>query len=157
VAVAQRLQETVSEADTLCRLGGDEFAVLVTDTDPDAAAGTAAAIVTALSRPMRPAGVQVRVQASVGIALAGSGGTGVMELLRNADVAMYTAKHEGHGGWRVFEPDMLTTVLRRHGRRAALLQAVERDEFVVHYQPIVDLARGTVVGAEALVRWRVDG
>jgi EAL domain-containing protein (putative c-di-GMP-specific phosphodiesterase class I) len=106
---------------------------------------------------LRPAGIQVRVEASVGIALAASGEPGVVELLRNADVAMYAAKRKRGSGWRIFEPAMLTSLLRRHDRRAALLQAVERDELEVHYQPIVDLARGTMVGAEALVRWRVDG
>jgi diguanylate cyclase len=157
VAVAHRLRETTGDTGTLCRLGGDEFAILLEDTDAEAAAGMARDVVAALDRPLRPGGVQVRVDASVGIALAASGEPGVVELLRNADVAMYAAKKGRGGGWRIFEPAMLTSLLRRHGRRAALLQAVERDELEVHYQPIVDLVRGTVVGAEALVRWRVDG
>jgi diguanylate cyclase (GGDEF)-like protein len=157
VAVAQRLRETTGDTGTLCRLGGDEFAILLENTDAEAAAGIARDVVAALGRPLRPAGIQVRVEASVGIALAASGEPGVVELLRNADVAMYAAKRKRGSGWRIFEPTMLTSLLRRHDRRAALLQAVERDELEVHYQPIVDLARGTVVGAEALVRWRVDG
>jgi diguanylate cyclase (GGDEF)-like protein len=161
VEVADRLGETIRPDDTLCRLGGDEFAILLVDTTQDDAVATARSVVTRLRRPFRPSGIQVRIEASVGVAI-GARGTAApstaVELLRNADVAMYAAKNAApKGGWRLFEPSMLTGLLYRHERRAALVRAVECDEFEVHYQPIVDLAGGAVVGAEALARWRPDG
>jgi diguanylate cyclase (GGDEF)-like protein len=154
-AVARRLGGVVPEGGCLGRLGGDEFAILVPPA-PDvraAAEGVATAIAVALRSSLEVDAVPVTVEASVGIAVAGPGDDAAA-LLRNADVAMYAAKNGHKGGWRFFEPAMLASTLRRHRMRAALSEAVIRGEFVVHYQPIIDLAGGTVHGAEALVRWR---
>ena len=152
-AVAGRLRGAVDDGYTLGRLGGDEFAVLVPGPVDGRGPQVADRIVAALDGPFRITGMQVRVTASVGIAMAGAT-TGTMELLRNADVAMYEAKGSDKGRWRRFEPAMLAALQGRHRLHAALVQAVERDEFVVFYQPIVNLVDGSVRGAEALVRWR---
>jgi diguanylate cyclase (GGDEF)-like protein len=157
VAVAGRLVAAVGERDVLGRLGGDEFGVLVAEDARDRASEVAQCVITALSRPFQLAGSQVRVGASVGIAMADPHQISSDELLRNADVAMYEAKSAQKGGWRVFEPEMLERLLDRHRMRAALAQAVARAEFEVHYQPIADLRSGSVLGAEALVRWRCPG
>jgi diguanylate cyclase len=165
-AAAGRLRETIDgpadgvEATCLGRLGGDEFAILVT-AGPGRAGPAAEAladrVIDALGRPFQVAGLPVTVNASVGIAVA-AGGQTAAELLRNADVAMYSAKNRHKGGWQVFEPAMLRSMLRRHRLRAGLADALAGADFVVHYQPIVDLVDGTVHGAEALVRWlRPDG
>ncbi|GIJ47546.1 hypothetical protein Val02_44320 [Virgisporangium aliadipatigenens] len=163
-AVADRLRGAVPETGLLGRLGGDEFAVLVIEPDdrmtkPESAArGVAGRIVSALGEPLSTGGVPATVMASVGIALAPRGEPPVADLLRNADVAMYSAKNHAKGGWRVFEATMLDTMLTRHRLQAALNGAMTREEFQVHYQPIVDLVTGAVHGAEALVRWlRPDG
>jgi diguanylate cyclase (GGDEF)-like protein len=154
VAVGRRLRETVGATDTLGRLGGDEFAILIEDASSQSIPAMAERVIAALSSPLRLADIQVRVGASVGIAIAWDARTTCAELLRNADVAMYAVKNTQKGGWQIFEPAMLTGLLDRHHMRAALVQAVERDEFIVHYQPIVDLKDGAVHGAEALVRWQ---
>ena len=157
-AVAGRLRYAVGDTCTLGRLGGDEFGLLV-DGPPDGQGPEIADRVrTALHQPLRINGVPVRVGASVGIATATTGGLGTMELLRNADVAMYAAKGSDKGRSRVFEPGMLTDLQDRHQLQAALVQAIERDELEVNYQPIVNLDDGSLRGAEALVRWRAaDG
>jgi diguanylate cyclase len=157
-AVAQRLRNAVRKQDILGRLGGDEFAVLVAETAPAAVPAVAQRVITALSQPFRLPDAHVQVAASVGIAIAAGGVGTAAELLRNADVAMYAAKSAEKGGWRVFQPQMLESLLRRHELRAELAQAVHRGELAVYYQPIVDLTTGRVHGAEALVRWpRADG
>jgi diguanylate cyclase (GGDEF)-like protein len=167
LAVAQRLRGAVPAEGCLGRLGGDEFAILVPGSVVGAGIGLSAGsavgigvrgiaerIVDVLSLPFHVSGMPVNVSASVGIAAAVGGAPGTAELLRNADVAMYSAKNAHKGGWRVFEPMMLATVLRRHRLQGALADAWARGEFVVYYQPIIDLFDGTVHGAEALVRWR---
>jgi diguanylate cyclase (GGDEF)-like protein len=153
-AVARRLAGHVVPPDSLGRLGGDEFAILVEDAGGDRAHQVARDVIAALRQPLPLPGAPVRVGASVGIAVAQRGEPDTDDLLRNADVAMYTAKRADPGGYRVFDPTMFADLLDRHRMRAALANAVERAEFVVHYQPIVDLADGTLCGAEALVRWR---
>jgi diguanylate cyclase (GGDEF)-like protein len=159
-AVAARLRTTVPTLGFLGRLGGDEFALLTVaggDGDGHPARAVAEKVIAALREPFLVSGRSVDVQASIGIAAATVGAPGVPELLRNADIAMYAAKNEHKGGWRFFEPAMLTAVVRRHRLRAALADAVARSEFAVFYQPIVDLLDGSVHGAEALVRWRRPG
>jgi diguanylate cyclase (GGDEF)-like protein len=154
--VARRLRAAVPDGGCLGRLGGDEFAILVPGSPAavrDSAEAVAGGIAAALRGPLEVAGVPVTVEASVGIAV-GTPGDDAAALLRNADVAMYAAKNGHKGGWRFFEPAMLASTLRRHRTRAALSDAVIRGEFVVHYQPIIELADGNLHGAEALVRWR---
>ncbi len=154
VAVAQRLHRAIRAQDTLGRLGGDEFGVLVSGTTDEAVSAVAQRLIGVFERPFRLSGKQIHVQASLGIASAVPGEDDPAALLRNADIAMYAAKNGDKGGWRQFQPGMLEALLYRHRMRAALVQAVERAEFTVQYQPIVDLRDGRVCGAEALVRWR---
>src|SRR5262249_34711186 len=159
-AVADRLQATVPAPGSLGRLGGDEFALLAVasgDRSEHEARDVAQRVITALRTPFVVSDRSVDVQASIGIATTTAGEPGVAELLRNADVAMYAAKNEDKGGWRVFEPAMLTAIQRRHRLQAALADAVTRAEFAAYYQPIVDLLDGSVHGAEALVRWQRPG
>jgi diguanylate cyclase (GGDEF)-like protein/PAS domain S-box-containing protein len=157
VAVADRLRNVLRPSDTIARLGGDEFAVLIEDgADPARTTATADRLLVALSEPF-PSGAadeQVRVTASVGIATGAAGQHDAAELLRHADVAMYAAKEAGKGRAAVFAPDMDSAIIGQLQLKAELARAVERGEFVVHYQPTVELATGRLAGVEALVRWQ---
>jgi diguanylate cyclase (GGDEF)-like protein/PAS domain S-box-containing protein len=153
VSVAERLRAAIRPEDTCARLGGDEFAVLVESIDdPEGAVAVARRILATMAKPLTIAGSEVTVQGSVGIAL-GSGGQNASEIMRSADLAMYRAKSEGKGRYAVYEPAMHEHVLERLALKADLQRAVVTDEFDVHYQPIVVLRSGAIVGVEALVRW----
>ena len=158
VAVAERLRRVLRPSDTIARLGGDEFAVLIEDgADPARTAATADRLLVALSEPFagNDAGAdeQVRISASVGIATGAAGQHDAAELLRHADVAMYAAKQAGKGRAAVFAPDMDSAIIGQLQLKADLARAVEQGEFVVHYQPTVELETGRLAGVEALVRW----
>ncbi len=154
--VAKRLSLNIRAADTAARFGGDEFAVLLEDVeDPQSAADTAERILAALRQPVPLDQKEIAVHASLGISVAEAGTpTDADELIRNADAAMYIAKAEGKGGYRMFEPAMHERVLARLELRGDLERAVERGEFEVHYQPLVRLEDDVVSGVEALLRWR---
>ncbi len=156
LAVAgERLRACLRPADTCARLGGDEFAILLEDVpDPSVAARTAERILARIAEPFEVEGTKLFVHASVGIALGRAGEAAAGDLLRNADIAMYRAKAAGGQRFVLFEPDMLSAVRDRHGLIAELKQALERDEFVLQYQPIVMLETEAIVGIEALVRWQ---
>jgi diguanylate cyclase (GGDEF)-like protein/PAS domain S-box-containing protein len=154
VAAAERLTATLRPGDTVARLGGDEFAVLVEDattlTDLE---DLAEELVEALGRPFTLDGETVSGGASIGL------GTTVdaheaAQLLRQADLALYVAKGAGKGRWRRYQSDLHTVVLERLELRAALDQAVTDEQFMLQYQPIVDLEAGVPAGFEALVRWQ---
>jgi diguanylate cyclase (GGDEF)-like protein/PAS domain S-box-containing protein len=153
VEMAHRVRSSLRTEDTAARLGGDEFAVLLEDAEVTAAARVAERIRQAMGMPFWVLGQEVYVSASIGIAVRREGDT-AGELLRNADVAMYTAKSKGKARFELFEPAMHDAVVARLGLEAELRRALERHEFVVHYQPIVRLESGEVIGAEALVRWQ---
>jgi len=157
VEVGHRLKGLVRGADTVARLGGDEFAVLMEDARDEEAAEAAERIADGFKKPYRLEGRDVIVRASIGIDIVHASGTahpGAEEVMRNADVAMYTAKAEGKGRYQVFEPTMHGTVIKRLELRADLLRAVEEGEFVLHYQPILELTSGDLAGFEALIRWQ---
>jgi diguanylate cyclase (GGDEF)-like protein len=151
--VAARLRSCLREHDTVGRLGGDEFAILAEDTDLATASLLAERVIATLAAPFPLVGGQVTIRASVGIAFDEGQTLDEAQLLRNADIAMYAAKSRGKGTYEVFQGSMLRSVRDRHDVHAALEGAIDRRELVVHYQPIVDLHNGRVVGAEALVRW----
>src|SRR3954447_1008407 len=155
VAVAERLCSCVRPSDTVARFGGDEFAVLLDRLDgPEDVVVVAERILAALAQRVPAGDEAVSVGASVGIATNHAEASRAGELIRDADVAMYEAKQQGKGRWARFERSMHTAILRRHGLKEQLQQAVARGEFAVEYQPIARLATGDVVAAEALVRWQ---
>ena len=150
-AVGERLTGALSPSHTVARLGGDEFAVLVEDVSGGTSAvDTATRLISDLQAPFDVEGREVFVSASIGIAV----GSGATELLRSADVAMYRAKASGKSQYVVYAPRMDEDLVGRLDLVAELRRARIEDEFVIHYQPTVELATGTLVGVEALVRWR---
>ena len=154
VAVANRIRAVIRPEDTCARLGGDEFAVMIESIDDrEGAVIVAKRILGAMSEPLVVGGSDVVVQGSIGIAL-DSGGQTASEIMRSADLAMYRAKGEGKGQYALYEPSMHERVLERLALKADLQRAVIADEFAVHYQPIVTLQSGSIVGVEALVRWQ---
>jgi diguanylate cyclase (GGDEF)-like protein len=153
VEVAARICACLRENDVAARLGGDEFAVLLRDTTGmDGAVDVAGRVLAALEQPVTLQGREAMVHASIGIAEL-SGDTDVSEVLRNADAAMYRAKEAGKNRYRLFEESMHSEAVRRLELRGALQRALERGEFVLHYQPLVELRTGLVADAEALIRW----
>jgi len=153
-AVAKRLRAALRTADLAARLGGDEFAVLAENTSGDGATVLAGRICDALRDPFSISGHDLTVSASVGVVVDEAGHTDADGLLRNADLAMYRAKVDGFGRHAVYEPDMHAVASDRAHLEGNLRRAVQLDQFEVHYQPIVWLATGKVLGVEALVRWR---
>jgi diguanylate cyclase (GGDEF)-like protein/PAS domain S-box-containing protein len=153
VAVGQRLSACVRPGDTIARLGGDEFTILLDGADLAGAVRVAERILEWLSAPISLDARDVVVGASIGIAPKTSPEDRPDDLLRNADMAMYTAKHGGKDRYAIFDAAMQTRAWKRLELESDLRRAVERGEFRVHYQPIVRLATGEVVEVEALVRW----
>ena len=156
VAVAERLKGCLRPEDTLARFGGDEFIVLLEDPwEPADAVRVAERVMEALREPFVVDGRELFVKTSIGIALGTSRTKSPEDLLRDADTAMYRAKAED-SSYRVFEPVMYEHALRRLKTENDLQRAIELEEFVVHYQPIVDLRseEAEVWGVEALVRWQ---
>lgn len=154
VSVAERLCACLRANDTPARLGGDEFAVLIEDaTHTDGAVLVAERIKSVLRAPFLINGKNVFVGTSIGIVTAETGNESPEELLRNADTAMYMAKSRGKGCYVVFENAMHESLVKRMKLEAELHSAVENNEFVLHYQPIIDLQSEKIIGMEALVRW----
>ncbi len=155
IDVAKRLSTSIRTSDTAARFGGDEFVVLLEDLDStQTAVDVAERILEDLRRPLMVAGKELVVRGSIGISiLEGTSAAGADELIRDADAAMYIAKRDGKGGYRLFEPEMHAGVLARLELRADLQRALENGQFELHYQPIVRLADGHVAGMEALLRW----
>jgi diguanylate cyclase (GGDEF)-like protein len=156
IDVAARLLGVVGAADTLVRLGGDEFAILLEDVPPERVAQVASAVVGVIREPFVIADRELCVTTSVGT-LTVRPPTTMPDALRNVDLALYAAKNAGKNQVVGYEPRM-STELRAHLRLAtALRRAVAREEFTVHYQPVVDLTTGRVTAVEALLRWTPDG
>jgi predicted signal transduction protein with EAL and GGDEF domain len=145
----------VRAVDTVSRLGGDEFVVLLADVGGvDQAAHVAGTIMHALAQPMHASGQELMLTVSIGIAIAPADGDDVDALLRHADAAMYHAKQNGRSAFQFFSPAMNAHVVARVQMENQLRTALEQGEFVLEYQPEVDLSSGRVVAAEALIRWR---
>jgi diguanylate cyclase (GGDEF)-like protein len=157
--VGERLRNSLRTADTAARLGGDEFAVLLEDGgDAVEAADVASRVLSSFDGPFHLENKDVFVRASIGIATAtpeaSDGPETAEELLRNADVAMYMAKEAGKARYQIFEPAMHDTALRRLELKADLQRAIDNHEFVLHYQPVIELRTGEISGVEALIRWK---
>jgi diguanylate cyclase (GGDEF)-like protein len=154
IAVARRLQESVRTSDTPARLGGDEFAVLLSDVGGVAdVAIPAQNILEAIAAPIDVGDKQVSVRGSIGIAIH-EVGQEAADLLRNADVAMYGAKTEGKGRYKVFDETMHSAAVQRFQLKSELVAAIEESELRLHYQPVKDLATGRTRAVEALLRWQ---
>lgn len=154
--VAERLQTCIRDVDFVARLGGDEFAILQTAcTNRDDAVSLARRILDKLAASYAIDGIDVSVGTSIGIAIAPAHGSDPEELLKNADLALYRAKSEGRNRFEFFESGMDFAAQSQHTLEMELRGALERGEFELHYQPIVDLSSiNCVTSMEALVRWR---
>jgi diguanylate cyclase (GGDEF)-like protein len=159
VAVGQRIAHTIGAGNTAARMGGDEFAILVEQhQNPAAAEEVAARIVAALAAPVDVSDglggmYVVSGAASVGVA-SSKDAEHATELLRHADLALYLAKEAGKGTWQSYRSDLHTAMVERLEMRTALHEGVDHRQFLLQYQPIVDLADARVVGVESLVRWQ---
>jgi diguanylate cyclase (GGDEF)-like protein/PAS domain S-box-containing protein len=153
-AVAERLTACVRKIDMVARFGGDEFAVLTEGLMAEDQASTVARkILEALSTPMVLAGRQYRPAASIGISTYPTDGHDAQSLLKHADIAMYRAKEEGRGTFQFYSEQLNTHSLQRLEFESNLSNALNNREFVLYYQPKIDLATGSITGVEALIRW----
>ena len=153
-AVARRLADGVRDTDTVSRHGGDEFLVVVSDMpNSDTVGGLAEKILQLLAQPFLIHGHQILISASIGIAIYPEDGSSFEALLKKANTAMFHAKESGRNTCRFFDMGMNTGSEEQLRLRHDLRQALEQNEFVLHYQPQIDLASGEVIGAEALIRW----
>jgi diguanylate cyclase (GGDEF)-like protein/PAS domain S-box-containing protein len=150
---AARIAEAIRPGDTVARFGGDEFVVVCDDVSAMETEQIAERVLEALSGPFTIGSHDVTVTASLGIALADENAT-PESLLRDSDAAMYRAKERGRGRVELFDEAVRSKVERRLATASALRGAIEREEFTVHYQPVVDLVSGEMVSAEALLRWQ---
>ena len=153
--VATRLREAVRSSDTVSRQGGDEFVVLLPEIDvPEDAALIAEAMRAAVVLPYTIAGQELHISASIGISVYPNDGADAETLMKNADIAMYEAKGAGRNNYQFFSHDLTARAVERQTVEVSLRRALERGEFVLYYQPKVNLASGGITGAEALLRWQ---
>ncbi|MCM0674544.1 EAL domain-containing protein [Micromonospora phytophila] len=156
IVIARRLAECVAgRGHLVARMGGDEFVILVDDGEGiDDAVAVAEAALAAVSAPVRIDDQQLAVSASIGIVDCPVGATSASELMKAADTTLYWAKAEGRGRWAVYDPERGARDIARSALVAGLPAALDRGEFVLHYQPIVSLLEGSMLAVEALVRWQ---
>lgn len=155
IAIARRLEKCLRPSDTIARLGGDEFAILLDDIkDANDATRIVERLQKELARSFDLSGQEAFVTASIGIALSTKGYEHPEDLLRDADMAMYRAKTLGRARHEIFDVTMQSRALGLLQLESYLRRAVEREEFQIHYQPIVSLESGKIIGSEALVRWQ---
>ena len=152
--VAGRLVAILRTTDIICRIGGDEFVVIVEPADDSSEmASVARKILAVLAEPFDLEGHQLYVSASIGVSLYPFDAHDVATLTRNADTAMYHAKHQGKNRYAVFQAEMEQRAQRRLRMEANLRRALQNEELYLHYQPQIDLRSGRIVGVEALIRW----
>ena len=153
VAVGERLRSATRAGDTVARLGGDEFAIIVEEAEPAEAAQAATRILTTLAPPFALGERQIVARASIGIAIQSPDSGDADDLLRCADIAMYAAKARGGDCHVTYDPGLYDATVARMELKADLRGALERGEFAVAYQPIVEIETGEIIGTEALMRW----
>ena len=153
--ITARFKQALRASDVIARLGGDEFVVLVQEMhEPNQAAIVARKLLDAAIQPVILMDQECRVTASIGIAMYPLDGADEQALMKNADIAMYFAKEEGKNNFQFYSKEIKTQSLERLTLEANLRHAMERHEFTVHYQAKLDLKKGTITGAEALLRWQ---
>jgi diguanylate cyclase (GGDEF)-like protein len=152
--VAERLKNCLRQNDFLARFGGDEFVILCSPAGPDASSALAERVAEAFAAPFPVNGQNIRVTASVGIALAPDNGLTADDLMRHADIALYEAKDRGRDRAVLFSDEMARQVERRRAIELDLRTAIESDMLCLHYQPIISSHSSEIVGLEALLRWR---
>jgi diguanylate cyclase (GGDEF)-like protein len=153
-SIARRLVECVRASDTVSRQGGDEFVVLLSEADQwEDAAIVATRMLAAVAEPHSVAGHDLHITTSIGVSVFPGDGADAETLIKNADTAMYQAKENGHQSYKFFKPEMNVRAVERQSIEEGLRRALERQELSLHYQPKIDLATGSITGAEALIRW----
>ncbi|MBY0268225.1 MAG: EAL domain-containing protein [Burkholderiales bacterium] len=156
--VTARLRQCLSETDIISRFGGDEFAALIRDIDDaDAARAAAKRVLAAVDQPYRLNGEEYHLSASIGISTFPGDSVDATALLRNAELAMYRAKDQGKNNFQFHSPQMNARSFEYVVLERFLRRAIEQDEFLIHYQPQVEVASGRLTGAEALLRWNHPG
>jgi len=154
-AVADLISKSLRRADTIARLGGDEFAVIIEGIDgPEDAISIADNLTTILEHNVRLDDQETYTSASIGIAVFPGDGKDARTLLKNADTAMYRAKESGRHCFQFFKPEMSVSAMERLDLENSLKSAFENDEFLIHYQPVIDIHKNEVTGVEALLRWQ---
>jgi diguanylate cyclase (GGDEF)-like protein/PAS domain S-box-containing protein len=153
-SISQRLLATVRGSDTVSRQGGDEFVILLSDIAcPEDAAASAKKILLAVSAPHSIGGQDLLIDCSIGISVYPADGEDAETLIKNADTAMYHAKENGRNNFQFFKAEMNLKAMKRQSLEGSLRRALEREEFLLHYQPTVNLETGKITGVEALIRW----
>ena len=153
--VATRLKAVVRSSDTVCRQGGDEFVILLAEVEhAEDALLSAQKIFAALTVPYRIDQVELHVGVSIGISIYPEDGQDADTLIQNADTAMYHVKEGGRNNYQLFEQNMTLLAVQRHSIESGLRSALERQEFLLHYQPKITLETGAISGVEALIRWQ---
>ena len=153
--VSKRLQTSVRGSDTVSRQGGDEFVILLSEiTHPQHAATIADKILRSLNVPCSIEGHDLHIDGSIGISIYPADGEDAETLIKNADTAMYHAKENGRNNFQFFTTEMNLKSVQRQSTESNLRRAIERDEFLLHYQPKINLVTGEITGVEALIRWQ---